>query len=327
MSTSVTRVSSLAFEINGALVSVVSHANVRRLRPLSVFVTDALWLSLRRSPQLSLIALLGWLPAAATLWVLLERGLRIPSLESFVYDFSLSPQAALLAIVVDPRQALTWSALFAVSYLLGQVLVSGAFTDQLFRLSIDSPRPWYMSLAHSLARLHRALPAVLAIVLMFALAVLTPLGMVAYLVWSGERSWVFLAALTIFLSVPCWILAVWAYGRLALMPTAAVLAPRRTWSFRVSVRATAGHWWAVMTRFVLMALIVAAVTSILATPLAILGLSGSTVLVSVALIGRVVLSLASAALSSASLALVYVDTSASTYYQPATTSHAADTVN
>ena len=280
------------------------------LTPFSAYLASCAGVSVRRAPQVLAITLLGWAPAAVLLWLLLVYGVHIPTVSELLSLVDLGVDVGAGLLVTDRVLALQLSAGFILAYLLGQAVVTGALTHQMYMASIARPRSSVRSLGRSLARLHRTLPALMFMLVLAAVPFLAAAGSAGWVLYMDGTGWrePLLLALAVLGLVGA--LCLWAWGRLALWPAAAVLAPRGTFSPVVSLRATGRRWWQVVLRLVTVSLLVAAVVSAVSAPLMALGVSSSASIVAAAVTVRVVLSIASAALSSSASALIYADTDA-----------------
>lgn len=280
------------------------------LRPFSAYLLDTFGVSLRRLPQVMVISLVGWAPAAAVLWLLLGRAVHLPSVEEALAMVDAGPSRIPTQLVIDPRLAVELGLAFAVCYLLGQAIVSGACTHQMYHSSTGYPTSSLRSLGRSFARLHRTLPALLFMVTLFCIPFVAGAGFAGWMMWMDGTEWQEPARKGAAIFGLTFLLVLWAWGRLSLWPAAAVLAPRWTFSARISLKATGRRWWQVVLRLLAVSLLTAAVVSAVSTPLALMGLQGSAALVAAAFTARVMLSLVAASFSSSAAALVYADTDA-----------------
>jgi hypothetical protein len=281
-----------------------------RFRPFSAFLLDTLTVTGRRSWQVAVICVLGWAPAAAALWMLLTAGVRVPSFTELLSIADTGPVAGLPQLLLDRDAVVLWGALLAATVVLGQVLVTGALTHQLFHAAAGSPAGPLASLARSATCLHRTLPAALVLLVVIASPLAAGSAAAGWMLWMDPTGWQEPARTGVLVGALVGVLALWAAGRLALWPAAAVLAPRRTFTLRVALRASARHWWQVVLRLLVVTAVLAAVCGALATPLAMLGVTGSASVVALTLTARAALSMISGSLAASSAALVYADADA-----------------
>lgn len=280
------------------------------LRPFSAYLSACVSIAYQRMLPIGAICVIGWAPAALALWLLFVLGVHVPSASELLYLLDGGPSATFDSVLPDPGAALRVLGAFVLAYVTGQALVSGAITHQLYWAAEGTPRSSLASLRRSAARLHRTLPALAMSVGLVAFPFLAGAAVAGWLLWSDGTSWQqpVLAGAVCTAVLGLLSLAVW--GRLALWPAAAVLAPRGTFSPAVSVRCTSRRWWQTVLRLLVVALAVAAVTSAVSAPLIAIGASGSAAVIAVAVTARIILSIVSSGVSQSAAALVYCDTSA-----------------
>lgn len=259
---------------------------------------------------MALITAFAFAPAALALWLLLTVALNVPNLETLTLAAQEAPTRALTQLVQDPRQAAVLTVCFLVLYLIGQSVASAAATDQVYAAALSTARPWWASLGRAVVRLPRTLPALLVLMCVIAFPFALSAAVALALVAAGEKGWVGIVVLAALALVVSGALSLWLYGRLSLLPTAAVLAPRRTFSARIALRVTSHRWWSVVGRLLLVALLVGALFSTVAAPLSLAGLSGASTVVALAAVARIALSVLSTALTTAAAALIYADVEA-----------------
>ena len=280
------------------------------LRPFSAYLAACVAITYRRGLHVGAICVIGWAPAALALWLLFVLGLHVPSANELLDLLDGGPSSALDSVLPDPSAALRLLGLFAVAYVLGQALVSGALTHQLYWAAEGTPRSSLESLRRSAARLHRTVPAVVMLAGLVAFPLVAGTTVAGWLLWDDGTSWQRPVMLGTACTAAFGILAVVAWGRLALWPAAAVLAPRGVLSPAVSVRCTSRRWWQTVLRLLVATLAVAAVTSAVSAPLIAVGAAGSAAVIAVAVTTRIVLSIVSSGISQSAAALIYCDTSA-----------------